>query len=124
MARLGQSRHFDHAPLTSDLPRSTDIARPPRLVRFVPIKKIANSLDRLVGTGEQHRWDFDTKRFGCLEIDDQLKLSRLLNGHINHFCASQQLRDLTSALAINHAETGTIADQAAVLGSLGPLPNG
>src|SRR3984957_18450771 len=32
----GQSRPFAHAPLPSDLPRSTDIARPPRLVRFVP----------------------------------------------------------------------------------------
>jgi hypothetical protein len=33
---MGQSRHFDPAPLTSGLPRSTDIIRPDRLVRFVP----------------------------------------------------------------------------------------
>jgi hypothetical protein len=34
---LGQSRHFDRVPVTSGLPRSTDINRPARLVRFVPI---------------------------------------------------------------------------------------
>jgi hypothetical protein len=32
----GQSRRFDHRPATSGLPRSTDIARPAGLVRFVP----------------------------------------------------------------------------------------
>ncbi len=33
---IGQSRHSDPASLTSGLPRSTDIIRPARLVRFVP----------------------------------------------------------------------------------------
>lgn len=32
----GQSRQFDAPPATSGLPQSTDIARPARLVRFVP----------------------------------------------------------------------------------------
>jgi hypothetical protein len=36
ISHMGQSLHFDPVPLTSGLPRSTDIARPPRLVRFVP----------------------------------------------------------------------------------------
>jgi len=31
------SRRFDAPPATSGLPQSTDIARPARLVRFVPI---------------------------------------------------------------------------------------
>src|ERR1700738_3872204 len=33
---MGQKRRFDPQPLTSGLPQSTDIARPARLVRFVP----------------------------------------------------------------------------------------
>src|SRR6478672_5100079 len=32
----GQRRRFDASPATSGLPQSTDIARPVRLVRFVP----------------------------------------------------------------------------------------
>ena len=71
--------------------------------RFVQITEVTVSFDRVVGTGEQPRRHFDTERFGSPEIDDQLKLSRLLNGHLNHFRASQQLRDLTSALTKNYA---------------------
>ena len=33
----GQSRRFEPLPVTSGLPRTTDIGRPARLVRFVPI---------------------------------------------------------------------------------------
>jgi len=33
---MGHSRRFDHLPATSDLPRTTDINRPARMVRFVP----------------------------------------------------------------------------------------
>jgi hypothetical protein len=36
----GQSRRFDSQPATSGLPRSTDIARPAGLVRFVPVTDI------------------------------------------------------------------------------------
>jgi hypothetical protein len=36
----GHSRHFDSGPATSALPRITDIARPGRLVRFVPERDI------------------------------------------------------------------------------------
>jgi hypothetical protein len=36
MSGVGQSRRFAPRPVTSDLPRSTDFARPTRLVRFVP----------------------------------------------------------------------------------------
>ena len=37
MSQMGQSRHFKRATLTSGLPPQTDINRPARLVRFVPI---------------------------------------------------------------------------------------
>jgi hypothetical protein len=36
MSAMGQSRHFDLGPAPSDLPRSTDIVRPPRQVRKLP----------------------------------------------------------------------------------------
>lgn len=36
MSELGLSRRFGHAMLTSELPSSTDINTPTRLVRFVP----------------------------------------------------------------------------------------
>jgi hypothetical protein len=36
MSELGQTRHFDRAPITSGLPLTADLVRPVRLVRFVP----------------------------------------------------------------------------------------
>src|ERR1700694_3279739 len=36
ISEMGQSRRFDPQPITSGLPRSTDILRPAQLVRFVP----------------------------------------------------------------------------------------
>jgi hypothetical protein len=36
MSQMGQKRRFDPLPITSGLPRSTDIIYPARLVRFVP----------------------------------------------------------------------------------------
>ena len=39
MSGTGRSRRFDAPPVTSDLPQTTDAARPTRLVRFVPINR-------------------------------------------------------------------------------------
>ena len=41
MTGWGQKLRFDALPATSGLPRSTDIIRPARLVRFVPIPDLA-----------------------------------------------------------------------------------
>jgi len=51
----------------------------------VPVKEpsrasrpeVVASFDHLVGTAEQHRWYFEAKRFGGLEIDNQLVLGGL-----------------------------------------------
>ncbi len=82
------------------------------------------SFDDIVGTEEQRRWDLDTQRFRGLKIDDELKLSRLLHGDINHFSTKQQLYDLTSALTDYPREAGTIGNQTARFSPFGPLPNG
>jgi hypothetical protein len=37
MSQMGQSRRLDPLPVTSGLPRTTDINRPAPLVRFVPL---------------------------------------------------------------------------------------
>src|ERR1700730_1450522 len=44
MSEVGQSRRFDAPPVTSGLPRSTDIVGPVRLVRFVPEAAISRRL--------------------------------------------------------------------------------
>jgi hypothetical protein len=41
---LGQKRRFDALPVTSGLPRTTDIIRPARLIRFVPRTEVTIAL--------------------------------------------------------------------------------
>jgi hypothetical protein len=41
--------------------------------------------DHLVGSGKQRLWNAETKRFGGLEIDDQLDLDGLLDRQISRF---------------------------------------
>jgi len=36
-------------------------------------------LNDFVGAGEQHGWHFEADGFGCLEIDHELELRRLLH---------------------------------------------
>ena len=49
------------------------------------------SFDHLVGDREEFIWDSETKRLGCLEIEDQLKPGRLLNRQIGWFCSAKNL---------------------------------
>src|SRR5262245_43211833 len=46
-----------------------------------------NSLDHLVGAGEQGRWDVEAERLGSLHIDGQLDFRGLLNRQISGFFA-------------------------------------
>ena len=103
MSLMGQNAKYSMQVGVSDSQPNSDIVRCNGHFAFVPKAEVTVSFDHGVGSGKQRRWEFDAERFGSLEIDDQLKLSWLLNGHIDHFGASQQLRDLTSALAKHHA---------------------
>jgi len=38
------------------------------------------SFDHLVGAGERSRWNWETQRFCCLEINNKLELGWLLDG--------------------------------------------
>jgi hypothetical protein len=74
MSGLGPSRRFDGRPVTSGLPLSTDIARPARLVRLVPLSAVctaANGIDALTTDHDPvklFRWNKPTKQ-RCL-IDE------------------------------------------------------
>jgi hypothetical protein len=46
-----QTRRFDAQPATSGLPQSTDIRRPARLVRFVPLAEVIRSSSPPANTG-------------------------------------------------------------------------
>ena len=81
-------------------------------------RELTRSSDR----HESNVGGFRHEGFGCLRLTINSNLVGCSTG--TSTIRSQQLRDLTSALVINHAETGTISYQAAVLGCLGPLPNG
>jgi hypothetical protein len=47
MSQMGQKRRFDTLAVTSALPRTTDIIRPARLVRFVPIGDLTDNFTAL-----------------------------------------------------------------------------
>jgi hypothetical protein len=49
------------------------------LRRFGPISKVALSFDHLVGDQQKIATDGQTKRFGRLQIYNQLELGRLLH---------------------------------------------
>jgi hypothetical protein len=44
--------------------------------------RLAHSLDYLIGTNEQCRWDGEAKRLGCLKIDDELEFGGLLDRQV------------------------------------------
>jgi hypothetical protein len=50
-SEMGHSRHVDRAPITSGLPRLTDVPRVGWHVSKVPISEVAQSFDHLIGGG-------------------------------------------------------------------------
>src|SRR5215207_6716685 len=53
------------------------------------------SFDHLVGAGEQGGWDVEAKRFGGVEVDDEIEFGRLLHWQIAWFRAVQDFVHVT-----------------------------
>jgi len=79
MSVVGQSRHFDRTPMTSGLPRLTDIFGVRRHVSNVQLNRHGPLFDHLVGAEEQRERHVEAERLGSLEVDDHLDLRDLLD---------------------------------------------
>ena len=84
MSPLGQSRHFDRAPITSGGPRSTGIFRVSRHVSNLPHPGSCSAavrvlLEHLVGIDKQGWRNGRSKGLGRLEVDHLLQAGWLLD---------------------------------------------
>src|SRR5215468_4948692 len=84
-------------------------------------KPRSRSLDDLVGTTEQCERNGETERFGCGEVDYQLKLHRLLDRQIGGLGASENFAGESASLAPTGGEIGAVAHQAAGEDELTPF---
>src|ERR1700761_455651 len=89
---------------TSGVVRSTDVAKPAQLVRFVPISELTILFDHLVGTSKQRRWQFEAKRFRCPQVDHQFELGRYLNWQFIRLRASKNAIHVDALLEIKVRE--------------------
>ena len=77
-----------------------------RHVRFVPMRRhAAASFDDLIGSQREARGNVYTERFCGLEIDDQLKVGRLLDRQIRRLCALENLPDIDADPTIKRGQT-------------------
>src|SRR6266481_8842740 len=67
--------------------------------------------DHLVGEREQIRWNFHSERLCRLEIDDQLKSSRLQNWQLGGGSALENLASVHAHLTIQISKDRSVADQ-------------
>jgi hypothetical protein len=77
-------------------------------VRFVPIatdapQQLVPLFDHLVGAGKNHGWDGKTERFGRDQVNDQLKLGRLLDWNIFNGPSARKRMVKTYAMGITKA---------------------
>jgi len=93
MSALGHKRTFTHLRSMSALPPKADILERDRHVCFVPKAAVSNRskgsrlLDQFVGRCKQRGRHGEAERLHSFEIDNQLKLGRLLDGHVGRIGA-------------------------------------
>jgi hypothetical protein len=71
------------------------------------------SSDHLIGAPEQHRRQVEAKRFGGLEVDDQLEFGLLVKGEFSRISALENLRNLACGTARKDLKIGRIGHQSA-----------
>src|SRR5262249_17292838 len=84
----------------------------------------AASLDHLVGAGEQLRWDFQTKRLSCLQVNHKLELGRLHHWKVARFCALKDACNVDSHLSPGIAVAPSVTHQTVIVSNLTPIVNG
>src|SRR5262249_57405742 len=75
-------------------------------------------LDHLVGEREQLLGNCQAQRLGSRQIDDELKLGRLLDRNIGRVCSAQDLVDEVGGAAEHVGEACAVGNQAACGGVL------
>src|SRR5262245_46418223 len=63
-------------------------------VRFGPIAYMRYLLDDLVSSQEERLWDGEAECFGSLEVDDELKLGRVLHRQVGRLSAAEYAVDI------------------------------
>src|SRR5262249_25291782 len=78
---------------------------------FIVNLPLASSLDHLVGEREQLGRKLDAERFGGLEIDDELELSRLHHRQVGRLLALEDATGVHAKLAIRFPIPGCVTDE-------------
>src|SRR5215471_2477883 len=113
MSTLGHKQTFRGAIGVSALPPKADMCGATSDVCFGQKADIAHLFDHLVGHVQQTKWHSEPKRFGGLEIDDQLEPGCLQDWQVSRLLAFEDSADIGADLRIDLPGNDSVADQAA-----------